>query len=317
MIPSRLPAGKRTVVAGLLALGAAAALVASPQLTGNRLPEALAGVREAEVAWLWVAGVCVILTLLFASFAWRSALRACGAEIGFLDAAGRFGVGSLVNAVAPGQLGGLVRLGLFAQTLGGRQHLWATGGIVGAIAAVRGVALAALVVGAWSLGAVPLWPLAVLGAGVGLALGAAILARRGGATGRLARLLTIFAVLGRSPGATLRLAGWAALAIAARVLVAAATGQALGVEAPLQAALVIIPVLDLACLVRVTPGNIGVTSGAVAVALKTQGVALTTAITAGIALHGVELLASLLFGVASLLYLARARRLRGETALGA
>ena len=313
----RLTDPKRILVAGALGLGAVAALVASSQLTGNRLGEAVAGLREAEAAWLWIAGVCFFATLLFAAFAWRSALRTCGAEIGFLDAAGRFGVGSLVNAVAPGQLGGLVRLALFAQALGGRQHLWAAGGIVGAIAAVRAVALAALLVGAWSLGAVPLWPLAVLAGGLALALGAAVVARRRGGNGRLARLLTIFAVLGRSPGATLRLAGWATLAIGARVLVAAATGEALGVEAPLEAALIVIPVLDLACLVRLTPGNIGVTSAAVAVALKTQGVAVTTALSAGIALHGVELLASLVFGFASLLYLGRAARSRGESAFGA
>lgn len=71
------------------------------------------------------------------------------------------------------------------------------------------------------------------------------------------------------------------------------------------AALLIVPTLDLAGQMPLTPGNIGVTSGAVAMALQAHGVGLTQALGAGIAFHAVETAAGLVFGLAGTLLLAR------------
>ena len=53
-----------------------------------------------------------------------------------------------------------------------------------------------------------------------------------------------------------------------------------------------------------TPGNVGLTSGAIAMALRAHGVGLTAALTTGIAFHAVETAAGIVFGLASALLLA-------------
>jgi predicted membrane-bound spermidine synthase len=70
------------------------------------------------------------------------------------------------------------------------------------------------------------------------------------------------------------------------------------------AALLVVPALELSGAMPLTPGNVGLTSGAVAMALRAHGVGLTTALTTGIAFHAVETVAGIVFGLASLLFLA-------------
>jgi uncharacterized membrane protein YbhN (UPF0104 family) len=86
--------------------------------------------------------------------------------------------------------------------------------------------------------------------------------------------------------------------------VAAATGiaAAFGIDRPLAAAVLIIPALDLAGILPLTPGNVGVASAAVAFALGAHGVGTDVAVSAGIALGAVETLTTLALGSASLLY---------------
>jgi len=70
------------------------------------------------------------------------------------------------------------------------------------------------------------------------------------------------------------------------------------------AAVLVVPALDLSGTMPLTPGNVGFTSGAVAMALRAQGVGMTTALTTGIAFHAVETCAGVVFGLASALFLA-------------
>jgi len=57
-------------------------------------------------------------------------------------------------------------------------------------------------------------------------------------------------------------------------------------------------------LLPLTPGNVGFTSGAIAMALHAQGTSFTDALAAGIAFHAVETGVGLMVGVGSLLWLA-------------
>ena len=98
------------------------------------------------------------------------------------------------------------------------------------------------------------------------------------------------------PGAALELCAWLVVSTAAKVLAAACAGAALGLHHPLAAALVIVPALELAALFPVTPGNIGLTSAAVTIALRGQGVPLAAALGTGIALHAVETFVGLACG---------------------
>ena len=96
---------------------------------------------------------------------------------------------------------------------------------------------------------------------------------------------------------------------------------------PVAAALVIVPAIMVARLLPVTPGNVGLTSAAVAVALHERGVPMNSAVAAGIALHAVEMIVGVTFGAAGALSLAargpgRSSRVRlrtwaGRTLVGA
>jgi len=68
--------------------------------------------------------------------------------------------------------------------------------------------------------------------------------------------------------------------------------SAFGLPHPFLAALVILPALDLAGAVPLTPGSFGVGSGAVAVALASRGIGMTDALATGLAIQGVETLVS-------------------------
>ncbi|HEX4930451.1 MAG TPA: lysylphosphatidylglycerol synthase domain-containing protein, partial [Gaiellaceae bacterium] len=88
---------------------------------------------------------------------------------------------------------------------------------------------------------------------------------------------------------------------------AAGIAAAFGIERPLTAALLVIPALDLAGMLPLTPGNVGVASAAVAFALKASGAASDVAMSAGIAFGAVETLTTLALGTGSLLYFAGGR----------
>ncbi|MGI8973455.1 MAG: lysylphosphatidylglycerol synthase domain-containing protein [Gaiella sp.] len=89
-----------------------------------------------------------------------------------------------------------------------------------------------------------------------------------------------------------------------KVAAVTAIAAAFGVERPLAAALVVVPAIELAAVLPVTPGNAGVASAAVAFALGAHGVEATTALAAGIAFGATEMLASIAVGAAGALILA-------------
>src|SRR5204863_5993765 len=120
-------------------------------------------------------------------------------------------------------------------------------------------------------------------------------------------LLDAFSGIGRSPFEALRMAGWFAASTGARFGGAAAIAAAFGVHAPFTAALIIVPTLDLAGLIPLS-GNMGITSGAVAVALQAHGVGLSQALATGLAFHAVETGAGITFGAAGTLLLFARRR---------
>lgn len=291
-----------------------------PQLLGSEVRRALAGLSGARPVWLWLAAVCFVGSLAGTAGAWRSAIGLVGGRVGWIDAGARYGIGSLVNSFAPARLGDLARLTLFSRVVEGDGRLWQTGGSFGVVGAARALMLAVLILAGAVAGALPLWPVLVLLALTAAAGVTAAKTRNRTARSRLAHLLDAFGTLGRDPRHGLRIVAWVALATAARIGAAASIAAALGVGSPLLAALLVVPALDLSGLMPLTPGNVGLTSGAVAMALRAHGVGATTALTTGIAFHGVETAAGIAFGLASALFLAPfssdATRRRTVLALG-
>jgi uncharacterized membrane protein YbhN (UPF0104 family) len=290
--------------AGLFLL-AIASLVAVPGLLGRPIEHAASTLSGAQPLWLGASGGLFALALICSSCAWRSALCLCGGRIGRLEAGARYGIGSLVNSLLPGHVGGAVRVALFSRGLTGSERLWVASGIPAAIGAARALLLAVLVLAAAGSGLLPAWTaLALAAAGGAAVVVCAWAGRRKQGAHRFARVLDVFRAVGRSPFSALPGLGWLVCSVGARVLAVAAVVAALGVRAPVAAALVIVPALAVAAFASLTPAGIGLTSGAVALVLHARGADGTTALAAGIALSAVETAVGLTLGIASGLLLA-------------
>jgi len=185
--------------------------------------------------------------------------------------------------------------------------VWTAGGIFAAMGVARTFVLFGLVVVAFAAGALPVAPLAALGGLLATGIAVVVLARRTKARSHVSHVLDAFRALGCSPRTCAVLAVWVALSLATRMAAVAVTANALDVRSPLLAAFVILPALELAGLLPLTPGNLGITSGAVVVALHATGTDLAHALPVGIGLHAVEMAAGLSFGLTSVVVLAAAR----------
>lgn len=296
---------QRVVALFALALFAVGSVVAIAGLGGQSFAHAVAAVSAARPLWLWVAGGAFAVGLVCSASAWRCAFGLCGGSIGRVEAGARYGVGSLVNSLLPGHLGGAFRIVLFSRALSGDERMWVASGVPAAIGAARALLLIVLVLAAAGSGALPAWTALVLAAAGCAAVAACVWGRRRGpGAGRVSHLLDVFRALGRSPAGAVRVFAWLAGSVAAKLLAVTAVAAALGVTAPFSAALVIVPALAVAAFASLSPAGIGVTSGAVAVVLHGRGIDVTTALATGLAINAVETVAGLAAGIASGLLLA-------------
>jgi uncharacterized membrane protein YbhN (UPF0104 family) len=177
-------------------------------------------------------------------------------------------------------------------------------GAAAAVGVTRTVWLGVLIAGGSASGVLPLWPLLAISAIVAGAFAVGVLSRRVTLPRKIEQLLAAFRSLASSPRDLAIVAGWALAGAAAKVAAATAVVAALGIDNPLRAALVLVPAVELAAVLPITPGNVGLASAAVALALGSQGVDGKTALSAGIAFGAVELLTGMAIGVAGALALA-------------
>ncbi len=297
--------GRRRLAAAIALTITLVVLLSTPQLLGSRVASAFGALDHGDPTWLWLAATGFLLAVLGAAGSWLSAIRLCGGRLSLGDACARYGAGSLVNTFVPFRAGDAVRIGLFSRMLPrSKERVWTTGGAFAALGLARLVVLAGFVVAGTLAGALPLWsPFAALGVvAVGVAL--TLRAKGGRPGGRVSHLLDAFRALRREPLAALRLVAWIALSTAGRLTAATAVGAALEIHRPLVAALVIVPALDVAGILPLTPANVGVTSGAVAMAFQAHGISFTEGLAAGITFHAVETAVGILFGLASVVWLA-------------
>ena len=297
-----LELGKRHVAVFLGSVAALIALALSPQLLGDLVADGVAGLSDASAGWLWLAAAAFAGSLVTSACGWQSALTRCGGTTSRADASARYCTGSIVNALAPARIGTAVRFALFSRVLHNEGRLWTVGGIAGSLSAVRAVWLAVVLALASASGVLPRWPIAVLLLAAAVAAAIAWRARDSRPGTKFGHSLDVFRVLGRCPRAAAQIAGWVGLSMGLRVLAATGIAAAFGIDRPLAAAVLIIPALDLAGILPLTPGNVGVASAAVAFALTAHGVGSDVAVSAGIALGAVETLTTLALGSTSILY---------------
>lgn len=292
------------LIVSAAAVLALVALAATPQLLGSRVSEALDALGGANRFWLAFGALGFLGGFVATVGAWRAALGAAGGRICPKQAAARIGVGCMVNSFAPAKLGDAVKIALCAKAIEGPGRIWTTGGVYVALAAARSLTLATLLVVASASGAMPLWPVFVIFAVVGLLALAGAFSGRLRSHPRIARVLGGLAALERSPRAIAKVLAWTAAMQLARLGGTVAVASALGLPHPLLAALLILPALDVAASFPLTPGGVGIGSGAVAVALASRGIGMSQALGVGIAIQALETLVSVTVGSIGGLYLA-------------
>ena len=296
---TRIGVGRRGLTAAVLLLAVLLVAVATPQLLGRRVVEALGTLHSADAKYLWLAGIGFVVSVLASAASWRCAIGICGGRLGLTDACARYGAGSLVNTFVPARAGDFLRIALFSRALPNEGRLWTMGGAFAALGAARALVLGAVVTGGALAGVIPAWPLLIAAGLAAAGVVAALVARK-----TPTHLLDAFRELGRDRTAAARLVSWIAISTGGRLTAATAVCAALGIPQPVGAAIVILLALDVASLIPITPGNIGVTSAAIAAALQAHGVSFNDGLAAGIAFHAIETAVGIMFGVASLLWLA-------------
>jgi len=301
-----LLAGRRPQLAIALTLVVAGVGLVAVRSGGPELGNAVRSLGGARPDWIVVATLGFLSAAVATAAAWRSALTASAGAIGFVDTAARYAVGGLVNTFAPLRMGDAVRVGLLSRAFDRNGRVSKTTGVLAFLGVARIAALILLLLPAAALGILPARiPLLACGTLAVATLGARLCAPRL-VEGVVGRFLEAFRLIGRSPAATVRVLLWLLLSSASRVAAAAAAAAALGVARPIAAAVIIVPALELSSLFPLTPGNLGVTSGVVALALRAQGVDTTTALAVGIGFHAVETVVGISFGVAGAIRLASA-----------
>jgi uncharacterized protein (TIRG00374 family) len=315
LIPLRLPAGRVVrigyVTAILAGLGAL--------IWWRRGSFTAIGTAFSDVQWEWVA-VAIGLNLLSVvarALAWTTVIHSAmdpprpKATLVF----SAFSVGLFANAVLPGRIGELARVGVLTRKMPERKGAWAT--LVGTVFAHRVfdvVPVMLLILYVIRTATIPASARASLGAvitiGICLFAVAYVSARRPGhhepeALGKLRRWLAMGRAglhVMRSPGATalaivLQIIGWTCQLFAVYTAM-----RAFGIHAPLPAAGVVLLVMNVVTIIPFWPGNVGLVQVAIASALTAYGVPYATGVAYGFGLQAIE--ASVGIGV-GLLFLAR------------
>ena len=270
-----LSLGKRHLALFLGSIAALVVLAATPQLLGDRVgdglrrPRGRCGGLDLACGAAFAGSVAGLL-----GCGWRSALKRCGGSTTRADAAARYCIGSRrERASRPRESGPQCA----SRSSPARCR---TKDGSGRLAASRPRSARSARSGSRSCS--PWAPRAARSRAGRIALLLLGVARRG--RRRLARarstrpgskshtLSTSSACSAAVPAQPRRSPAGSGSAMVLRIAAATAIAAAFGVEQPLVAALLIVPALDLAGILPLTPGNIGVASAAVAFALKAHGV---------------------------------------------
>jgi glycosyltransferase 2 family protein len=267
----------------------------------------LVGDAFKAVSWRWV-GIALALNLvsvLIRAVSWNVVIRQAlprAQEPPFTSVFSAFAVGLLANAVLPGRIGELARVGVLARRKPRGQGF--TGRLLGTVFAHRLFDLVpALLLTAFVLATtrIPHWAVTSLElvavVGIALFLVAILVAGRELRPlpeGALAvRRLLAMAQRGlhvlREPtaaalAALLQTTGWLIQLLAVWSMM-----RAFGIAAPLSAAGVVLLLMNVATIFPLWPGNIGLLQAVVALPLVSYGVAYSTGLAFGLGLQVLEM----------------------------
>lgn len=280
------------------------------------------GEAFAEVHWQWVAAAMGLnlLSVVVRSIAWHFVLNEAlpPPHVKHRYVFSAFCVGLLCNAVLPGRVGELARVGVLTRHVPDGRSAWPP--ILGSTVAHRLFDIPptiGLVIWVLVAAKIPSWALpgveVILGVGGVLLVGAFVLARRQRKRGQMPldglgrlRRLWVMALYGlrifHSPGPAIGAAFFQLLAWTAQVFAVYLAFKAFDIDVPIAAAGLVLLVVNVALAFPLWPGSVGLFQAAVALALVTYGIAYSKGFVYGIGLQAIE--ASVGIGL-GLLYLAR------------
>lgn len=264
-------------------------------------------VREAfaVVSWLWVAAAIGLnlLSVLTRAAAWQTTISQALAppHPRFRLVFSAFSVGLFANAVLPGRVGELARVAVLRRRLPGRKGATAT--LIGSVFAHRMFDLfpaATLVVWVLFAAKLPNWAFtliaAVLIGGLALFLAAVGLAKRQhrdtlDSRGTLRHLLArarMGITIMRRPAAAAAAAAFQYGGWFCQLLAVWASMQAFHIHESLAAAGLVLVLINVATIVPLWPGNVGLPQIAIATSLVSYGVAYAHGFAFGLGLQAIE-----------------------------
>jgi uncharacterized membrane protein YbhN (UPF0104 family) len=273
------------------------------------------------VIWSWIvlAFLLNVLSTLCRAYSWRLTIGQAlppAHQPKLIHVFSSFGVGLLANAVVPGRLGELARVATL------RRHLpdapsGTSATLVGTVFAHRLfdlVPASILVVWVLLTAEVPHWAVVsiTIAALVGFALFtlAWLSAKRhdrpvrGEGRGQIRQLVlmgrqglsVLKAPLPLAGAVVLQCLGWLLQLLAVYV-----TMQAFGIDAPLPAAGLVLVLMNIATIIPLWPGNIGLVQAAVALPLRNYGVPYATGFAYGLALQAIEMACGIGLGLLAIM----------------
>ena len=272
------------------------------------------------VIWSWIvlAFLLNVVSTFFRAYSWRMTISQAlppEHQPRLDDVFSAFGVGLLANAVVPGRLGELARVATLRRHLPDAPH-GTSATLIGTVFAHRLFDLVpATILVVWVLltAEVPHWAvvtfgiaalvgfalftIAWLGArrhhqtvmreGVGSVRDLLVMARQG--------LSVLNAPIPLAGAILLQCCGWLM-----QLFAVYATMQAFGIDAPLPAAGLVLVLMNVATIVPLWPGNIGLVQAAVALPLRNYGIPYATGFAFGLALQAIEMAVGVGLGLISL-----------------
>lgn len=272
----------------------------------------------AEMSWSWaLAAVGInLLSALVRGLSWRTVLVQAVPEPHprLIDIFSAFFIGIFANGVLPGRIGEVARVGVLTRHMERRRGLWPA--LLGSVLAHRILEIfpsVGLIVWVLAAAKIPVWARTslwvVLGLGCGLVLFGIAAARRH-ETGNAEGLSRVRAVLERAreglgvlrrPGPALLAAGYQTAAWALQLMAVWVALLAFHLHLPLAAAGAVLALMNVALILPLWPGNVGLQQAAIAFPLTLYGVAYAKGFAYGIALQAIESSVGYVGGVAFLL----------------
>jgi len=266
------------------------------------------------VSWRWVIAAVGLnlLSVVARSLAWHVVIQQAMSppRPRYPLVFSAFSVGLLANAVLPGRIGELARVAVLTRRLPPRRGLWAT--LVGTVFAHRVfdlVPVLLLIIYVLAVARIPSWAvsslLAVVGVGIALLAVSVIGARRHErpmleSLGGVRRLITMArqglgvmrSATGTAEAVAFQIAGWTC-----QLFAVWAALRAFDIHTPLDAAGLVLLLMNVATIFPLWPGNVGLLQAAVALPLTGYGVSYAKGFAFGIGLQAIEASVGISFGL--------------------